>query len=151
MVSRYYLSNFLTSLSIGIFLLFSIFFSYIYFGFNLIENSIIIFVCILLYFFVLSILIVTSRDSSINTKEKKIQGRPIKRSENDIINAIVNEVYNNEDEMVSTYVGDSKNRTYHLSECRLAFKVPAKFRLENNSLEFFKKRKFKKCKTCLKN
>jgi ABC-type multidrug transport system fused ATPase/permease subunit len=48
------------------------------------------------------------------------------------------------------YVGSSQTRTYHLKDCNLAKKIPAKFKLMNNGDLFFKKRKFKRCKICLK-
>jgi hypothetical protein len=48
------------------------------------------------------------------------------------------------------YVGSSQTRTYHLKDCNLAKKIPAKLKLMNNSDLFFKKRKFKRCKICLK-
>lgn len=52
--------------------------------------------------------------------------------------------------MGADYIGSIKNRTYHLRGCRLAKLIKPEFKLENTNVDFFKKRKFKACKTCLK-
>jgi hypothetical protein len=52
--------------------------------------------------------------------------------------------------MGADYIGSIKNRTYHLSGCRLAKLIKPEFKLENTNIDFFKKRKFKACKICLK-
>lgn len=48
------------------------------------------------------------------------------------------------------YVGSTQTRAYHLRTCRLGKLIKNKYKLSNNSLEFFKKRKFKACKTCMR-
>lgn len=52
--------------------------------------------------------------------------------------------------MGADYIGSIKNRTYHLKDCRLAKMIKPEFKLENTNIDFFKKRKFKACKICLK-
>jgi uncharacterized membrane protein len=47
------------------------------------------------------------------------------------------------------YIGSMQTRTYHLRNCRLGKLVKKKYQLSNNSLEFFKKRKFRPCKICI--
>jgi hypothetical protein len=47
------------------------------------------------------------------------------------------------------YVGSMQTRTYHLRNCRLGKLVKNKYKLSNNSVEFFRKRKFKPCKVCV--
>lgn len=47
------------------------------------------------------------------------------------------------------YIGSTQTRTYHLRNCRLAKLIKQKFKLSNNSLEFFRKRKFRACKVCM--
>lgn len=48
------------------------------------------------------------------------------------------------------YVGSTQTRTYHLPSCRLARLIKPKYKLTDSNLEFFKKRKFKACKVCMK-
>jgi hypothetical protein len=48
------------------------------------------------------------------------------------------------------YVGSSKTKKYHVKSCRLAKGIDPKFKLMNNNPLFFKKRKFKPCRLCLK-
>jgi len=46
------------------------------------------------------------------------------------------------------YVGSSETKTYHKHSCRLGKLIKRKYKLSNNSEDFFKKRGFKRCKAC---
>ncbi len=48
------------------------------------------------------------------------------------------------------YVGSSETKTYHKHSCRLGKLIKKKYKLSSNSEDFFKKRKFKRCKGCFK-
>lgn len=48
------------------------------------------------------------------------------------------------------YIGSTQTRTYHIKTCRLAKLIKPKFKLMNNSTLFFKKRKFRACKMCVR-
>ena len=48
------------------------------------------------------------------------------------------------------YVGSIETKKYHKSNCRFSKLIKAKYRLESNEESFFKKKKFKPCKTCIK-
>ena len=47
------------------------------------------------------------------------------------------------------FFGSDETMTYHKSSCRFRKLIKRKHQLTSNSEEFFKKRKFKKCKVCL--
>jgi hypothetical protein len=48
------------------------------------------------------------------------------------------------------FVGSMQTKTYHYRNCRLAKLIKGKYKLASSSNDFFKKRKFKACKICLK-
>lgn len=48
------------------------------------------------------------------------------------------------------YIGSSQTRTFHKNSCRLGKLIKRKFKLHSNSQAFFKKKKFKACKSCIK-
>lgn len=48
------------------------------------------------------------------------------------------------------YLGSTETRKYHLSNCRFSKLIKSPYRLESNDESFFKKKKFKPCKTCIK-
>ena len=48
------------------------------------------------------------------------------------------------------FQASSETRTYHKKSCRLGKLIKKKFKIQNNSQAFFKKKHFKKCKMCLK-
>jgi Ca2+/Na+ antiporter len=48
------------------------------------------------------------------------------------------------------FVGSTQTRTYHLKTCRLGRLIKNKYKLSDNSPDFFKKKKFKTCKICMK-
>ena len=47
------------------------------------------------------------------------------------------------------YVGSSLTKTYHAKTCRLAKSIKRKYKINSNSLSFFKKRKYSACKACI--
>jgi Ca2+/Na+ antiporter len=47
------------------------------------------------------------------------------------------------------FVGSSETKVYHKKSCRLGKSIKKKYRVNNNSEDFFKKRKYKACKVCL--
>ncbi|MEI6731420.1 MAG: hypothetical protein WCK90_01935 [archaeon] len=47
------------------------------------------------------------------------------------------------------FIGSTQTRTYHTRNCRLGKLVKKKYKLMDNSPNFFKKRKFKSCKMCI--
>lgn len=49
------------------------------------------------------------------------------------------------------YIGSNKNKTYHLSTCRFSKLIKSEYREESNDINYFKKRKYKACKTCKPN
>ena len=53
-----------------------------------------------------------------------------------------------EEEKVA-YIGSIQTKTYHLPSCRLARLIKPEFKLANSTDLFFKRRKFKPCKTCI--
>ncbi len=50
----------------------------------------------------------------------------------------------------SKYLGSTETRKYHLSSCRFSKLIKTPYKLESNDESFFKKKKFKPCKTCIK-
>ena len=48
------------------------------------------------------------------------------------------------------YVASSETQRYHLINCRLAKLIKKKYKIHNNSEDFFKKKHFKACKVCIK-
>jgi hypothetical protein len=48
------------------------------------------------------------------------------------------------------FVGSTETRTFHKRNCRLGKLIKKKYKLQNNSMEFFKKKGFKGCKMCIK-
>jgi hypothetical protein len=50
----------------------------------------------------------------------------------------------------ANYVGSTQTRTYHTNRCRLGKLIKSKYRLSDNDTGFFKKRKFKACKICIR-
>jgi len=48
------------------------------------------------------------------------------------------------------YVASSETERYHLRNCRLGKLIKKKYKIQNNSEEFFKKKHFKACKVCIK-
>jgi hypothetical protein len=48
------------------------------------------------------------------------------------------------------YVASSETQRYHLRNCRLAKLIKNKYKIHNNSDDFFKKKNFKGCKVCIK-
>ncbi len=47
------------------------------------------------------------------------------------------------------FVGSTESKTYHKRTCRFSKLIKRKYKLSDNSENFFKKNKFKKCKICL--
>ena len=48
------------------------------------------------------------------------------------------------------FVGSTEAKTFHTRNCRLGKLIKKKYKLQNNSQEFFKKKGFRGCKVCLK-
>lgn len=48
------------------------------------------------------------------------------------------------------YIASTQTRTYHKNSCRLGKLIKRKYKLHSNSQAFFKKKRFKACKMCLK-
>ncbi|MBI2499355.1 hypothetical protein HYV88_03885 [Candidatus Woesearchaeota archaeon] len=50
----------------------------------------------------------------------------------------------------ASYFGSDKNRTYHKENCRFGKRIKQKDRIFSENAGFFKKKKFKACKVCMK-
>jgi len=48
------------------------------------------------------------------------------------------------------YIGSIETKKYHKSNCRFSKLIKPQYKLESNEESFFKKKKFKPCKTCIK-
>ena len=48
------------------------------------------------------------------------------------------------------YLGSSETKTFHKRNCRFGKLIKKKYKLNSNDKEFFKKKKFKGCKVCIK-
>ena len=48
------------------------------------------------------------------------------------------------------YLGSSETMTYHRRTCRLGKLIKKKYKISNNSPVYFRSRKFKPCKVCIK-
>jgi len=53
-------------------------------------------------------------------------------------------------ERTVSYFGSNKNRIYHKENCRFGKRIKQKDRIFSEDLGFFKKKKFKACKVCMK-
>lgn len=48
------------------------------------------------------------------------------------------------------FIGSSQTKTYHKRSCRLGKSIKRKYKISNNSEEYFKKKGFTACKLCMK-
>lgn len=137
---KYGLSNFILSLLVAIYLILVDAYSLIYL--NIFESLIIIFVSLIMYLILLFVLRKTNYFR--NVIKRKQMG-----SNDAVINAIVREVEKGEN-LRTDFVGSSKTKVYHLPDCKLVSKIKPEFKLVNNNEAFFKSKKFKTCKICMK-
>lgn len=158
-------NNIIVSLLLGIALVCGVIVLFLLFDFNLINEILIVLVALLLYIVLLFSLIEPSRVREIRrnivtTVEKPVVKEVIKEVEKPVIRKVIVEkpvvkrVYIEKKHKKLNiphyeYIGSMQTRTYHLRACRLGKLVKKKYQLSNNSLDFFKKRKFKPCKICI--
>lgn len=48
------------------------------------------------------------------------------------------------------YLGSLQTKRYHIKNCRLGKLIKRKYKVSNNNKSFFKKKKFKACKVCIR-
>ena len=144
---KYNLSNILVSL-ISLVILVSVnIWTAIYYNFSLIECLEVALVSLLMYVVLLYVLIRTNYSRLRLVKRKK--------DSKEVIKAIVNEIKRDDakertDIQKPSYIGSTETRTYHLRSCRLAKLIKSKYKLSDDTETFFKSKKFKACKLCLK-
>lgn len=155
----YFVSNLLISLIVA--LVFVAIDLFAIFGFGLGAVNDILIVAISMVLFLGLVLFLNSYSDRVTRKEERVfRQQPvtmyIPKGNDGIANEIMDEVTKSAKEAKDVeiahydYIGSSQTRTYHLRTCRLAKLIKPKFKLSNNSTLFFKKRKFKACKICIR-
>jgi len=120
-------------------------------NFDFTQRVIIIWIGLLIYFILLLIIFKPSKVREVRKNIVMSTDKPvIEESKKPVIEEVfVQEPKKKLDIPHYEYIGSMQTRTYHLRSCRLGKLVKKKYQLSNNSLEFFKKRKFKACKICV--
>ena len=159
-MGRYGIQNALILLIVGLFLIAADWISIAAFRFNAVYSLILVFVSLLIYLLLLLFLSSYSRarkerrgEIRFEEEKKPVTVHFTRGDDNKIAEDILKEIEadsNKDAAPYYDYVGSTRNKTYHLRTCRLAKNIKPKFRLEDTNIDFFKKRKFKACKICLK-
>lgn len=153
---NYGLSNLFIGLLVALLLIFCILFSIFDFGLSLIQSLIVILVGIVMYGILIIVLLATSRNSvfvkeSANVSD--IAKEVVKEiDKNDKINEMKDKMEDKIDFNIPKYeyIGSILSKTYHKRTCRLGKLIKKKYKLSDNNVAFFKSKRFKPCKVCIK-
>lgn len=145
----YSLQNTLILLLVALFLIAVVTFSYIFLLLDTLSTWILITVSLVLYLGLL-IFLMQYQNKVERTIIKNIT-KPVMKGDIGMVESPIPDVNSiKADTITGNYIGSTETRTYHLKNCRLAKLIKGKYRLVNENPLFFKKRKFKACKICLK-
>lgn len=134
-----------------------------------VESGIIVLAGILIYAVFLFIAIRNTKEQEIKEVETPIKkvyiSNPVQTVERPVVRNVIRTVEKPIIRRIPVYiekarkklnipkynfVGSDETKTYHKRSCRLGKLIKRKNKVSNNSEDFFKKRKYKPCKICLK-
>ena len=118
-------------------------------AFDFTQRVIIIWIGLLIYFILLLVIFKPTKVREIRKNIVMSTQKPLEVEKPVIGEVFVESPKKKLDIPHYEYIGSMQTRTYHLRTCRLGKLVKKKYQLSNNSLEFFKKRKFRPCKICI--
>jgi hypothetical protein len=81
-----------------------------------------------------------------NSQESIIQEIPVYHSKAVTNEELIEQISKSKPQ----YIASTETKKYHKITCRFSKLIKKKFRVENNNEDFFKKNKFKPCKSCIK-
>jgi len=117
------------------------------FSLNALQQALVVLIAIILFIIIMFSLLGTSK---VKVIKQKIEKPVVQIVEKPVVNTVYVEKERKKLDIPHyEYIGSMQTRTYHLRTCRLGKLVKKKYQLSNNSLEFFKKRKFRPCKICI--
>ncbi|MBS3091104.1 hypothetical protein J4217_01495 [Candidatus Pacearchaeota archaeon] len=145
----YGLQNLLISVLVALLFLLVDLMSIIFFKFNTFQVLLLFLVTLLAYLFL--VLFLFSYKSRARRAVKKLERPEVRKVAKEIEEAISKGSLEEELEHEKpAFIGSIQTKVYHVPNCRLARLIKPQFKLTNSIDLFFKRRKFKACKICIK-
>jgi hypothetical protein len=149
--------NIALSVVVGVLLIVIAITSILFFQFNLVETSVLLAVCLIMYGILLGALFfraprhIIIEKPIIKEKIKEVTTPVIIEKQNPPAPVVQPARPSTKKKIIKDlFVGSTETKTFHKMACRLGRLIKRKYRITGNTQLFFKLKNFKACKVCLK-